>query len=89
MKPITIPLFHITFHINPVAFSLFGVPIYWYAILIVASIILALFLMKRRSKPLEKKAVPTCGSTPSCQTIEQEKGSATSKKERKHVWHLL
>ena len=60
MKQVIIPNLNLTLNINPVAFSIFGVPIYWYAILIVASIVLALFLMKRRSKSLANKADTPC-----------------------------
>lgn len=53
MKQIIIPMFNLELNINQVAFHIFGVPIYWYAILIVASIALALFLMQRRGKNKE------------------------------------
>lgn len=45
---ITFPLLNLQLHINKIAFTIFGINIYWYAILIVASIILALFLCKRK-----------------------------------------
>lgn len=48
MKHIVIPMFNITLNINPIAFHIFGIPIYWYAIFVVASIVLALYLMKKR-----------------------------------------
>lgn len=51
MKQIVIPMFNLVLNINPIAFHIFGVPVYWYAIFIVGSIILALYLMKRRSNP--------------------------------------
>lgn len=49
MKQIVIPMLNITLNINPIAFHIFGVPVYWYAIFIVGSMILALYLMKRRN----------------------------------------
>ena len=48
MKEIIIPLFNLKLNINPIAFWLFNIPIYWYAILIVASILLALFMYYKR-----------------------------------------
>lgn len=42
MKQVIIPLCNVTLNMNPIAFSIWGIPIYWYAILIVASILLAL-----------------------------------------------
>lgn len=48
MNQITFPLLNLTLNINKIAFTIFGIPIYWYAILIVASIILALILCKKQ-----------------------------------------
>lgn len=62
MKKVIIPLLNLTLDINPIAFSLFGVPIYWYAILIVASTVLALYLIKRREQ-LSKKDSSKKGTT--------------------------
>ena len=47
MKPIIFPNLGLEFNINPVAFSLFGKDIYWYGIIIVTGILIALFFMKR------------------------------------------
>lgn len=44
---ITFPLLNLELNINKVAFTVLGVPIYWYAILIVASLALAIFLCKK------------------------------------------
>lgn len=49
MKQIAIPLLNLELNINPIAFKIFNIPVYWYAILIVASIGLALLLMYVRS----------------------------------------
>lgn len=48
MKQITFPLLNLTININKIAFTIFGINIHWYAIIIVASIILALFLCKKQ-----------------------------------------
>lgn len=45
---VTFPLLNLELNINKIAFTVFGVPIYWYAILIVASLALAIFLCKRK-----------------------------------------
>lgn len=50
MKEIILPIWNITLHINPIAFHLFGVPIYWYAIFIVASLGLAMFAYYKNDK---------------------------------------
>lgn len=44
MKQIMIPLLNLELNMNPVAISICGIPIYWYAILIVVSLILAMLL---------------------------------------------
>ncbi len=46
MNTITFPLLNLLLNINKTAFTIFGIPIYWYAILIVASIGIALILSK-------------------------------------------
>ena len=46
---ITFPLLNLELNINKVAFTVLGVPIYWYAILIVASLALAIFLCKKNN----------------------------------------
>lgn len=48
MSKVTFPLINLELNINPVAFNVFGINITWYAILITASIILALFLCKKK-----------------------------------------
>lgn len=48
MNTVTIPLFNLTISLNPVAFTLWGIQVYWYAIIIVASIVLALFLCYKK-----------------------------------------
>lgn len=48
MNKITLPLLSLELNINKIAFTIFGMPIYWYAILIVSSIILALILCKKQ-----------------------------------------
>lgn len=48
MKQVTFPLFNLELNLDPIAFHLFGIPVYWYAILIVASLILALALCKKK-----------------------------------------
>ena len=45
MNTITFPLLNIQLNINKIAFTIFGINVYWYAILIVASLILALLLL--------------------------------------------
>lgn len=47
MNTVTFPLLNLELNINKIAFAILGVPIYWYAILIVASIALAIFLCKK------------------------------------------
>lgn len=49
MHQITFPILNLTLNINRIAFTIFGINIYWYAILIVASFILALFLCKKQN----------------------------------------
>lgn len=48
MNIVTFPLLNLELNINKIAFKVFGVSIYWYAILIVASLALAIFLCKRK-----------------------------------------
>lgn len=47
MNTITFPLLNIELNINPIAFNICGIDVYWYGIIIVASIALALFLCKK------------------------------------------
>lgn len=48
MSSVTFPILNLELNINKIAFTVFGIPIYWYAILIVASLALAIFLCKRK-----------------------------------------
>lgn len=48
MNIVTFSLLGIELNIDRVAFKIFGIPIYWYAILIVASIILAIYFCKKK-----------------------------------------
>ena len=48
MNLISFPILNLTIHLNQVAFRVGTVPIYWYAVLIVASFILAFFLCKKK-----------------------------------------
>ena len=50
MNIITFPLFNLKMEIPKVAFELFGIKIYWYAIIIVSAIIIALFVAKKNEK---------------------------------------
>lgn len=49
MKQIVIPMFNLVLNINPIAFHIFGVPVYWYAIFIVGSMILSLFMYYKKN----------------------------------------
>lgn len=49
MKTVSFPLFNLIIQLNPVAFEVLGIPVNWYAIIIVASIILAFFLCKKKN----------------------------------------
>ena len=48
MNVVTFPGLNLEFNISKVAFKIFGIEIYWYAILIVAAMILALIMFKKR-----------------------------------------
>lgn len=50
MQTITFPILNLELNIRKTAFEIFGVPVYWYAILIVSSIALALILCKIKDK---------------------------------------
>lgn len=50
MKTVTFPLFNLNLKISDVAFSIFGIEIYWYAIMIVTAMIVALLVLKMREK---------------------------------------
>lgn len=88
MKQIIIPMFNVTLNINPIAFYIFGIPVYWYAILIVGSIVLALYRMKRRDGA-SKKVVPRWCSIFSCKPEEQGKCPTTGKIKRKYIRNSL
>ena len=45
--PISFPNLDLTFNINPIAISIFGINIYWYGIIIVSGILLGLYLAKK------------------------------------------
>lgn len=47
MKEIIFPAINLNLKINPIAVRLFGIDIYWYAIFIVASIVIGLILAKK------------------------------------------
>ena len=49
MKTVTFPILNLKLNINPVAIKILGIEIYWYGIIIVASILLALFLSKKEN----------------------------------------
>ena len=49
MNTVNFPLFNLEIELEKVAFSLLGVDIYWYAILIVVGILLVLLLCKKDS----------------------------------------
>ena len=48
MNIISFPELNLTFKLNRIAFNLCGIYIYWYSILIVASVIIGLILAKRK-----------------------------------------
>ena len=48
MNTVTFPLLNLNLNINPIAFELLGVTIYWYAIFIVSAMILAFIIFKKR-----------------------------------------
>ena len=47
MKEITFPGFNLKFHIDSIAINVFGINIYWYAILIVSAFIIGIFFCKK------------------------------------------
>lgn len=47
MNQITFPLFNLTLNIPKIAIEIFGIKIYWYAIIIVLAIVIALLLCKK------------------------------------------
>lgn len=48
MNTVTFPALNLEFNISKIAFSIFGIEIYWYAILIVSALCLALVIYKKR-----------------------------------------
>lgn len=48
MNTVTFPILNLKIEIEPVAFSLFGIDIHWYAILIVSAILIAFIIFKIR-----------------------------------------
>ena len=48
MNRVTFPIFNWTFNINPVAFRIFNIDIYWYAILIALSFVIAIIALKKQ-----------------------------------------
>lgn len=55
MKTVTFPLLNLNLKISDVAFSIFGVEIYWYAIMIVTAMVVALLVLKLREKYFDIK----------------------------------
>lgn len=49
MQNVTFPGMGLKFELSRTAFEIFGIPVYWYAILIVASILLGMFLCYKKS----------------------------------------
>ena len=47
MNTISFPIFNLTININPVAFTIFNIDIYWYAVLITLSFIIAIIALKK------------------------------------------
>lgn len=50
---ITFPIFNINIFINKVAFSIFGIQIYWYAIIIICGFLIGLLICKKNDKRYE------------------------------------
>ncbi len=48
MNTVTFPMLNLKLEIDNIAFSIFGIDIYWYAIFIVSSMIIGLFILKKR-----------------------------------------
>lgn len=49
MKTIIFPIFNLKLNIHSVALKILGIEVYWYGIIIVASILLALFVLKKEN----------------------------------------
>lgn len=52
---VTFPGLNISMHLNRIAFSVFGLKIYWYAIIIVSAMIIAILILKKRDGLYEIK----------------------------------
>ena len=52
---VTFPGLNISIHLNRIAFSVFGLKIYWYAIIIVSAMIIAILILKKRDGLYEIK----------------------------------
>ena len=50
MNTVTFPLLNLNLKFSDIAFSIFGIEIYWYAIMIVTAIVMALLVLKLREK---------------------------------------
>ena len=48
MSKVFFPLFDLELTIKQVAFSVFGIDIYWYAILMVSAMIIGILILKKR-----------------------------------------
>lgn len=55
MNPITFPNLNLELNISPIAFHICGRPIYWYGLIILFGIVLALFLMYKKIKNFSKE----------------------------------
>ena len=47
MKEVTFPFLNLKLNVNPIMFSVFGINIYWYAFLIVSSIVIGIIMGKK------------------------------------------
>lgn len=48
MNQITFPILNLKLNISPIAFTIFGIDIYWYAIIMVSAFIIAMLIFKLR-----------------------------------------
>lgn len=55
MKDISFPGLNLEFNINKIAFSIGTINVYWYAILIVSAIIIALIIFKIKNRKIWDK----------------------------------
>ena len=55
MDIVSFPMLNLTLNIDNIAFSLFGIDIYWYAVFIVSAVIIAMFILKKRDGLYEIK----------------------------------